>query len=204
MRSFFEKLVFDRTPRWYIPVIIYCFFILGNRSSIFLLAVFLRSKIALVGFATIAALFIGMTLGDIEIFKGAQIFFAEGGILNRSYGETRGDYIDEFIKKFNFAALAYDNWKFSTVPQTQGGFYDLHNSFLTLVVRDSYLGIFKILLWTSQIFFLPVGFFIGVSARAYFDTFLLGGVNDILTYAMIGSFLRVKCKKLIEYLRINK
>ena len=152
--------------------------------------VFLRSKISLIAFFTLAITFIWMTLGKIEIFSQFQVLFQEGGVLNRSYRETRGDYIEEFLKNFNFITLSYNNWKFNYVPQTANGFYDLHNSFLTIIVRDSYLGIFKIILWLLQIFFLPIGFFTGISMRAYYDTFLLGSVNDILVYALVGKNLR--------------
>jgi hypothetical protein len=131
-----------------------------------------------------------MTIGEIEILSQFQILFQDGGILNRSYGETRGDYKDEFLLKFNFLKLSYSNWNFIYVPQTSNGFYDLHNSYLTLIVRDAYLGIFKLLLWLLQIFFLPMGLFFGTSIRAYYDSFLLGGINDILVYALIGKNLR--------------
>jgi hypothetical protein len=131
-----------------------------------------------------------MTIGQIEVLNNVQILFEEGGLLNRSYGEMRGFYIDEFTSKFNILNLSYSNWKFSDVPQTSNGFYDLHNSFFTLIVRDSYLGLFKLLLWSLQIFFLPLGIFAGISSRAYYDTFLLGGVNDLLIYALIGQNIR--------------
>lgn len=189
-----EYLLFKKIIIAYIPLILICFFLVGNRSSIFLLAAFLRSKLALSVFIGIAIFFIGMTLGNIEVSKGIQFFFEEGGVLNRSYGETRGDYIDEFIRDFDFFRLSYANWNFSSIPQTSAGFYDLHNSFLTLIVRDSYLGLFKVALWGVQILFLPLGLFISVSSRAYYDTFLLGGVNDILTYALIGTMIRGKMK----------
>jgi hypothetical protein len=110
--------------------------------------------------------------------------------LNRSYVETRGSYIDEFLSKFNFFRLSYSNWKFSQVPETSNGFYDLHNSFLTLIVRDSYLGLFKLFLWILQLIFLPFGLFTGITLRANYDTFLLGGVNDILVYSLIGQNIR--------------
>jgi hypothetical protein len=193
-----EFLLFGKPSRGYIILILISFFILGNRSSIFLILTFVKSKISIFMFFAVAVLFIGITLGNIEAMKSLQFFFVEGGLLNRSYGETRGDYIDEFIKNFNFWSLSYQNWNFSNVPQTTGGFYDLHNSFLTLIVRDSYLGIFKICLWLSQIFLLPLGLFSGITLRAYYDTFLLGGVNDILTYALIGSNIRLGVKNIFQ------
>ncbi|MBI2274133.1 MAG: hypothetical protein HYU70_10085 [Bacteroidetes bacterium] len=193
-----EYLLFKKIVVAYIPLILVCFFLVGNRSSIFLLAAFLRSKLALGVFIGVAIFFIGMTLGSIEVSKGIQFFFDEGGVLNRSYGETRGDYIDEFIRDFDFFRLSYANWNFSNIPQTSAGFYDLHNSFLTLIVRDSYLGLFKVFLWAIQILFLPLGLFISVSSRAYYDTFLLGGVNDILTYALIGTMIRAKMKYFLK------
>jgi hypothetical protein len=185
-----EYLIFDSFSMWYLPLILFCFFLIGNRSSIFLLLIFLRSKFSILIFISIAVFFIGMTIGEIEILSQFQILFQDGGILNRSYGETRGDYKDEFLLKFNFLKLSYSNWNFIYVPQTSNGFYDLHNSYLTLIVRDAYLGIFKLLLWLLQIFFLPMGLFFGTSIRAYYDSFLLGGINDILVYALIGKNLR--------------
>jgi hypothetical protein len=199
-----EYLLFKKVTIAYIPIILCCFFLIGNRSSIFLLACFLRSKLALGIFIGVAVFFISMTLGNIEIMKGLQFFFEEGGVLNRSYGEARGEYIDEFIRDFNFFRLSYTNWNFSDIPQTSAGFYDLHNSFLTLIVRDSYLGLFKVFMWATQILFLPLGLFISVSARANYDTFLLGGVNDILTYALIGSMAKTKIKLFLKKIIINK
>jgi hypothetical protein len=196
-----EYLLFETCSKFYIPLIIFCFLIIGNRSSIFLLMIFMRSKFTLLIFFSIAISFIAMTIGKIEIFKNFQILFEEGGLLNRSYGETRGDYIDEFSSKFNFLNLSYNNWNFKYVPQTSNGFYDLHNSFLTIIVRDSYLGLFKIFLWTLQIFFLPIGFFTGISMRSYYDTFLLGGVNDILLYALIGKNIRKFLLNINKYKR---
>jgi hypothetical protein len=152
--------------------------------------VFFRSKMFVFSFLGIGLFFVLMTIGEIEIFGNFQLLFNEGGILNRSYGETRGSYIDEFFSKFDFFNLSYKNWNFSDVPETLDGFYDLHNSFFTIIVRDSYLGLFKILLWVSQILFMPFGMFTGISMRAYYDTFLLGGVNDILVYSLIGQNFR--------------
>jgi hypothetical protein len=147
----------------------------------------MRSKLFVIVFCIVAAVFIAITLGQIDAFGSLQLLFQEGGILNRSYKETRGDYLEEFLLGFDFFNLSYENWNFASIPETSNGFYDLHNSFLTVIVRDSYLGLFKVLLWVSQIFFLPIGFFIGITSRAYYDTFLLGGVNDILLYSLIGS-----------------
>ena len=107
-----EYLFFDSCSKLYIPLIFFIFLIIGNRSSIFLLMIFLRNKFSLIVFFTIAIIFIGMTLGEIEIFSQLQVLFQEGGVLNRSYRETRGDYIDEFLKNFNFFNLSYNNWKF--------------------------------------------------------------------------------------------
>ncbi len=185
-----EYLLFKSISKSYIPLILFCFFIIGNRSSIFLLILFFRSRFFIVAFLALAFLFILMTIGEIEIFKIFQVLFNEGGILNRSYVETRGSYIDEFLSKFNFFRLSYSNWKFSQVPETSNGFYDLHNSFLTLIVRDSYLGLFKLFLWILQLIFLPFGLFTGITLRANYDTFLLGGVNDILVYSLIGQNIR--------------
>jgi hypothetical protein len=190
-----EFLIYRSISKWYIPLILFSFFIIGNRSSIFLLMLFFRSKIFVTSFLFMGLFFILMTLGEIEIFGNFQLFFDEGGILNRSYGETRGSYIEEFLSKFNFFDLSYRKWNFFEVPQTLEGFYDLHNSFLTLIVRDSYLGLFKIILWVSQILFIPFGMFTGISMRAYYDTFLLGGVNDILVYSLIGQNIRTYLQK---------
>lgn len=187
-----EFLIYESVSKWYIPLILFSFFIIGNRSSIFLLMLFFRSKLFVASFLSIALFFVLMTVGEIEIFGKFQLLFDEGGVLNRSYGETRGGYIDEFFSKFYFSNLSYKKWNFSDVPQTLEGFYDLHNSFLTIIVRDSYLGLFKVLLWALQIVFIPFGMFTGISMRAYYDTFLLGGVNDILVYTLIGQNIR-KC-----------
>lgn len=190
-----EFFIYRSISKWYIPLILFSFFIIGNRSSIFLLMLFFRNKLFVISFLSIGIVFVLMTIGEIEVFGNFQLLFEEGGLLNRSYGETRGIYIDEFLTKFDFFSLSYKKWNFSDVPQTIDGFYDLHNSFLTIIVRDSYLGLFKILLWVLQILFMPFGMFSGISMRAYYDTFLLGGVNDILVYAFLGQNIRIHFQK---------
>jgi len=96
----------------------------------------------------------------------------------------------------NLFDLGYDKWYFYDVPQTESGFYDLHNSYLTIIVRDSYLGLFKIFMWISQILILPFGAFIGISLRASHDTFLLGGVNDLLVLCADRQVLNNVLKRL--------
>ncbi|HEY0666726.1 MAG TPA: hypothetical protein VGD22_01035 [Sphingobacteriaceae bacterium] len=193
-----EIIYFGNPTKLYIPLILLSFFFIGNRSSIFLLLPYMKSKLTIILFCVVAVLFIAITLGEIDAFGTLKFLFQEGGLLNRSYKETRGDYLDEFLRGFDFFNLGYDKWSFNSIPETSNGFYDLHNSFLTIIVRDSYLGLFKIALWISQILFLPIGFFMGISFRAYYDTFLLGGVNDILLYSLIGSSYQRFFKRVIN------
>lgn len=196
-----EITFFGKPTRLYIPLILLSFFLLGNRSAIFLLLPFMKSKFSIILFCGVTAIFLAITLGQLDAFGALQFLFQEGGILNRSYKETRGDYIEEFLAGFDFFNLNYDKWNFASIPETSSGFYDLHNSFLTIIVRDSYLGLFKVFLWISQIFFLPIGFFMGLTFRAYYDTFLLGGVNDILLYSLIGSSYHRFFKRVIMIIK---
>jgi hypothetical protein len=181
-----EVLYFGRPARYYMVLIFISFFLFGNRSSLFLLAAYIRNKFLLMTFVLISILFLSFTSGLLDPPDYLVFLFENGGLFYRSYRETRADYLDEFIQGFNLYNLAYDRWTFSDVPQTASGFYDLHNSFLTVIIRDSYLGILKLLLWAITMFYLSVGVFLAVTLRAFYDTFLLGGVLDVMVYALIG------------------
>lgn len=181
-----ELLYFGGPTRLYILLICASFFVFGNRSSIFLMAAFIKNKVVLTLFLLIAFFFVAITLALIDPPPILGFMFDDGGLLYRSFNETRGDYLNDFMASFNLQDLRYEKWTFFDVPLTAGGFYDLHNSFLTIIVRDSYLGLLKVFLWAMQIFFIPLGIFLSVTLRASFDTFLLGSVNDVVLYALIG------------------
>lgn len=181
-----ELLYFGKPSYLYIPLLLFSFVVLGNRSSMYLLAVFIKSKTVLITFILIGAIFSGIVYQLIPPPPGLEVLFNVGGLLYRSSQDNRADLIGQFIGNFDISHLAYDNWTFYEIPRTADGFYDLHNSFMTLIVRDSYLGIFKDILWLVQIAFLPLGAFIGITMRAFNDTFLLGGIYDLLVYALIG------------------
>jgi hypothetical protein len=181
-----EVLYFGKPSLLYIPLIIVSFIVFGNRSSIFLLAAFIQSKLLLLLFLITGGIFIVMTLGLLPPPAVLGFLFKDGGLLFRSFNELRMGYAYEFISQFNMLSLHTGDWRFQDVFQMQSGFYDFHNSFLTIIVRDGYQGLFKVFLWIIQIFFLPSGLFTGITLRASFDTFLLGGINDILVYALIG------------------
>lgn len=185
-----ELLYFSEPSKLYIPLIFISFLYVGNRSAFFLLAAYIKNKLVLSSFIVFAVLFMLFTNGHIQPPDILNFLYENGGLLFRSYSETRGDYVDEFLTEFNFFDLHNEHWNLPGVPQTESGFYDLHNSFLTIVVRDSYLGLFKDILWAFQIFFIPLGVFLGVSLRAAHDTFLLGGVCDIVLYALIGRSIK--------------
>ncbi len=192
-----ELLYFRNISILYAPLIIYSFIYFGNRSAIFLLAVYIKNKIALILFI-IAGLYLTLIANEfIEVPGFLEFLFGEGGILFRSFKETRGDYLGEFLSKFNIFGLKYDGWGFSDIPETKEGIYDLHNSFLTVIVRDSYLGILKVILWSVQFFIVPLGFFVSLTLRAAHDSFLLGGVIDIVVFALIGRNL-INLAKLIK------
>jgi hypothetical protein len=185
-----EILYFGKPTRLYILLILISFFIIGNRSSIFLMAAFVKNKLILILFLITSLMFI-LISSEMSISPDFLLFlFNDGGLLNRGYVETRWFYWDEFIEGFNFFNLNYNTWQFSDVPQTSSGFYDLHNSFLTIIVRDSYLGILKVFFWFTTILYLPFGVFSAVTLRAFHDTFLLGGIIDIFVYALIGSCIK--------------
>ncbi len=198
-----ELLYFSGPSKLYIPLLFISFFIFGNRSALFLLAVYFKSKVVLLSFILIGVFFVSVTNEYVRRPDFLDFLFQEGGLLYRSFKETRGDYVYEFISEFNLINLGYDHWNFYNVPQTGDGFYDLHNSFLTIIVRDSYFGLFKVFLWMLQIFFIPLGLFVGVSLRAFHDTFLLGGVNDILIFALFGRSLRDFGKLMVAFFKIN-
>jgi hypothetical protein len=182
-----EVLFFGAPSRLYIALILISFFVFGNRSSLFLAAAFIKRKSLLALFVFIALGFTLITLNLIEPPEFLSLLFDEGGFLYRSFKEPRAVYVSEFFEVFNFNNLSGHKWEFTEVPQTSSGFYDLHNSFLTIIVRDSYLGLFKCLLWAITIFYLPLGVFVAITFRALNDTFLLGGVCDLITYALIGK-----------------
>jgi hypothetical protein len=198
-----ELLYFSGPSKLYIPLIFISFFLFGNRSAFFLLATYIKSKAVLLSFVIIAVFFVSITNGYIEPPDFLDFLYQDGGLLFRSFKESRGDYVDEFMTEFNLFDLRYDHWNFSNVPQTTSGFYDLHNSFLTIIVRDSYLGLFKVILWSLQIFFIPLGLFIGVSLRAAHDTFLLGSVNDIVIFALFGRSFRDFGNLMITFFKMN-
>ena len=181
-----EILYFGKPSRLYIALIFISFFVFGNRSSIFLMASFIKNKLALAVFVSISIFFVSITLEIIDPPDFLAFLFDKGAFLYRSYREARAIYLEEFMESFSFLNLSYDGWRFSEVPQTSSGFYDLHNSFLTIIVRDSYLGIFKLFLWVITIFYLPLGIFLAITLRAFNDTFLLGGVSDVVLNALIG------------------
>ena len=185
-----ELLYFGTLSRLYIPLIVISFLLFGNRSAVFLLAVFIRSKTILLIFLGIGAIFVLFTYEILSPPGELKRLFEIGGILYRSSVDARGDYLDEFVHSFNLLDLRYDKWKFFDTPKTVDGAYDLHNSILTIVVRDSYLGLFKVFLWLFQIWFLPLGVFSGITLRAFYDTFLLGGINDILVFALVGRSIK--------------
>jgi hypothetical protein len=191
-----ETLYFGRPSRLYIILILISFFIFGNRSSIFLMAAFIKNKYALIFFLFVATVFLSITLDLVDVPSSLLFFFDEGGFFYRSFSEPRAVYLNEFVESFNIFNLSNNRWIFDQVPQTSSGFYDLHNSFLTIIVRDSYLGIFKVLLWILSVFYVPWVVFLAVTLRAFNDTFLFGGVTDIVLCALIGrSILTFFCSK---------
>jgi hypothetical protein len=191
-----EILYFDKPSYLYVPLILISFFVFGNRSSVFLLAVFIRNKVILLMFLVVSALFVCMTLGLINPPSILNFLFDKGGLLYRSFKEPRFEFIYEFFMRFNFLNLLNKKWVFYDVLQTSTGFYNFHNSFLNIIVRDGYGGLLKVFLWFVQIFVLPLSVFIGITLRASFDSFLLGGINDILVYALIGRSIRKVFRRL--------
>lgn len=182
-----EIFYFGNITLLYAPLIIFSFLFFGNRSSIFLLAIYIKNKWLLMAFGVTAILFILITNEIIEPPIILNFLFEDGGILFRSFKETRGDYFAEFVDKIDIANMEYSNWGFTDIPKTIDGFYDLHNSFLTVIVRDSYLGILKVVLWFIQFLVMPLNFFLAITLRAYHDSFLLGGVIDVIVFGLIGK-----------------
>jgi hypothetical protein len=184
-----EVLYFEKPSYLYVPLILISFLIFKNRSSIFLLAVFIRNRLVLLLFLLAGAFFILMALGLINPPSFLNFLFDKGKFFYRSFKEPRFEFVYQFITNFKIISLQSGKWDLYNILQTSSGFYDLHNSFLTIIVRDGYHGLIKVILWALQIFFLPLGLFVGITIRASFDTFLLGGINDILVYALIGQSL---------------
>ena len=184
-----EIFYFGKPSRFYILLILISFFVFGNRSSFFLMATFLKNKISIWLFIMTSLIMILITYGEVLSPDFMRFLFQEGGFFHRTYQETRTIYFGEFIDNFDFLNLKYSAWHFFEVPLTGSGFYDLHNSFLTIIVRDSYLGIFKVFLWIISAYYIPFPVFAAVSLRAFHDSFLLGGIIDIVLYALIGRSL---------------
>ena len=198
-----EILYFSNISKLYIPLIFVSFLFFGNRSAIFLVAAYIKNRAALLSFVLIAALFTSFANGFIKSPEFLDFLFKDGGLLYRSYRETRNDYVDEFIIRFNLNELHYDNFDSVYFPLISDGFYDLHNSFLTIIARDYYLGLFKDILWAFQILVIPIGVFVGVSLRAAHDTFLLGGVNDIILYALFGRSIKDVGHIMVKFFNAN-
>ena len=70
-----------------------------------------------------------------------------------------------------------------------------HNSFLYLLLEQYWLGLFKILIFISSIFALPLSTFLAITFRASLDIFLLLGAQDIFIVVLISEFYNFKFKK---------
>lgn len=195
-----EIFYFGKPSRFYILLILISVFIFGNRSSFFLLATFLKNKISLISFLLVSLIMVLITYGDMFAPDFLKFLFQDGGLFYRTYEEARTIYFGEFIDNFDFLNLKYNAWNFFVVPKTESGFYDLHNSFLTIIVRDSYLGIFKVCLWIISAYYIPLPAFVAISLRAFHDSFLLGGIIDVVLYALIGrSLVKIYFDMILSY-----
>lgn len=193
----FEYLLHGKPSKWYIPLILSSFLVFGNRSSVFLLLIFVESKLFIAIF--MSAVYVAFSIlyqydnfiNDIisEQFTDQDFFFKRG------YTEERGMYAEDFLENFTLNNLTNRNWNFSIIPKAADGFYDVHNSMLTVIVRDAYLGILKVFMWSFQVFTMPLGMFLGISMRSMHDSFLLGNVMDIFTYSIIGRQFNGLIKK---------
>jgi hypothetical protein len=189
-----ETLYFGFPSKYYFPLICISFFVFGNRSSLFLIAAFLKNKKLLLLFIGAGVLFIVLSNRLIIPPWPLNLLFDRGGILYRSYVEHRVLFLYEFVQNFDILELDQLKHKAMNVPSSGGDFYNFHNSFLTIIVRDGYLGLGKVAIWCLQIFMIPFGIFTAITFRATYDTFLLGGSLDMLLFALIGQNIRCLLK----------
>ena len=154
--SFYIKVVFQKI---HILSIILIFLLLGNRSSIFFTNMLHKSSITL--HYSSFPLYTIFLFYDQLIFLTNLIFLT---FFQRVYEdgnampEMRNIYIYEFFRIFSHILAG----KFQSVyiPYTSDGLtYDAHNFFLSNILRDQYIGLFKTLCWFFASFVCRLVFF---------------------------------------------
>lgn len=192
-----EFLFRGRISRIHIASILLIFLLLGNRSSIFLLICYINHPL----FYILSSLLIIPIFFFYEqvIFLTNFIFLT---FFQRVYDdgnampEMRSLYIYEFFQ--NFSHILAGKFQSFYIPYTSdGSTHDAHNSFLTNILRDQHIGLFKSLCWFVCLFCMPVGLFFGITIRACFDSYLIGGVFELIMMICVSTCLHrkftVKC-----------
>lgn len=166
--------------------VILIYFLTGNRSSLFLLICFFNNKFLFYCCLTSIPLFFFYSN---YIFNSVTFiydtfftrYYTDGSVMH----DTRINYAIEFFSNFN--SILFGNYNGQTIPQTDNGTFNAHNSFLNIILRDKIIGLFKVMTWFSCIFVVPFNLFLGVTLRACFDSFLLGGFLELIVMSFIIS-----------------
>ena len=187
-----EFLYKGRISKIHILSIILIFLLLGNRSSIFLLICYINHPLLYIIplFLFIPFFFFYdqlIFLTNLIFLTFFQRVYEDGNAMP----EMRNIYIYEFFQ--NFSHILAGKFQSVYIPYTSDGLtYDAHNSFLSNILRDQYIGLFKTLCWFFCIFCMPVGLFFGITIRACFDSYLIGGVFELIMMICVSSCLHRK------------
>jgi len=173
----------------------------GNRSAVFLL-LFLCSIKNIKGiyafvikkkyFVWCLLSLIPLTIITLSIISG----FIQRDKMVDVYSDPRFQwFMPMFLLIVNEGFISFFNNGSEMLDNLGDGRRNPHNSFFYLLLEQYWLGLFKILIFISSIFIMPLSVWFAIAGRASFDIFFLLGPHDIILIVLFSEFYKLKFKK---------
>lgn len=163
--------------------------LIGNRSALFLL-IFLFNREYITHLVTLLR---SKSLGSIGLlFCLFMLLFLFLNILianpkwGDDYYEPRFDWLLQILGYVHTHGLE-ELWKYAEILLPSA---NPHNSYLYLLMYETLVGIFKIIIFISSIFIIPGSAFFAIFFRAFFDSFFLVGPSGLIFFILIRSYKR--------------